>query len=51
VAVGLLGLILGGGIVALADRDGRGGPDRHRFGDDRGHARFDDRGPDSRWDR
>jgi hypothetical protein len=43
VAVGLLGLILGGGIVALADRDDhRGGPGR---GDDRGHHKFYDRGP------
>lgn len=42
VAVGLLGLVLGGGIVALADRDHHHrygvGPDRH------GHSRFDERG-------
>ncbi|XVS61427.1 hypothetical protein ACQPYE_24350 [Actinosynnema sp. CA-299493] len=42
VAVGLLGLVLGGGIVALADRDHR---PRYGVGSDRpGHSRFDDRG-------
>ncbi|WP_367128976.1 hypothetical protein [Saccharothrix sp. HUAS TT1] len=41
VAVGLLGLVLGGGIVALLDRD----RPRHGFGADRpGHSRFDERG-------
>ncbi|MGM1059554.1 hypothetical protein [Saccharothrix sp. Mg75] len=41
VAVGLLGLVLGGGAVALLDRDGP----RVRAGVDRpGHSRFDDRG-------
>ncbi|MFC6088763.1 hypothetical protein [Saccharothrix lopnurensis] len=41
VAVGLLGLVLGGGLVALLDRD------HHRFGnaDRPGTSRFDDRGP------
>ncbi|QFZ21924.1 hypothetical protein [Saccharothrix syringae] len=42
VAVGLLGLVLGAGIVALAGRDG------HRPGnaqDRPGTSRFDDRGP------
>ncbi|PSL53445.1 hypothetical protein B0I31_109235 [Saccharothrix carnea] len=42
VAVGLLGLVLGGGIVALADRDHR---PRYGVGADRpGHSRFDERG-------
>ncbi|MFD1146934.1 hypothetical protein, partial [Saccharothrix hoggarensis] len=42
VAVGLLGLVLGGGIVALADRDDHR---RHGGGFDRqGHSRFDERG-------
>ncbi|MFD7655530.1 hypothetical protein ACFV4N_16285 [Actinosynnema sp. NPDC059797] len=41
VAVGLLGLVLGGGLVALLDRD------RHRVdrADRPGASRFDDRGP------
>ncbi|GLZ33478.1 hypothetical protein Lesp02_56660 [Lentzea sp. NBRC 105346] len=52
VAVGLLGLILGGGIVALLDRDGRGGPGFGPRGHDRpGHSRMDDRGHHDRWDR
>ncbi|MFE9750660.1 hypothetical protein ACFYOT_37625 [Saccharothrix saharensis] len=42
VAVGLLGLVLGGGIVALADRDHH---PRYGVGADRhGHPRFDERG-------
>lgn len=42
VAVGLLGLVLGGGIVALADRDHH---PRYGVGADRpGHSRFDERG-------
>ncbi|MEU4765808.1 hypothetical protein AB0H12_21370 [Actinosynnema sp. NPDC023794] len=42
VAVGLLGLVLGGGIVALADRDHH---PRYGVGSDRpGHSRFDERG-------
>ncbi|GGM95531.1 hypothetical protein GCM10011609_36360 [Lentzea pudingi] len=54
VAVGLLGLVLGGGIVGAiaADRfDERGGPghvrmyDRGERGPDHGNDRFDQRGP------
>ena len=42
VAVGLLGLVLGGGIVALADRDHH---PRYGVGSERpGHSRFDERG-------
>ncbi|MFI9008259.1 hypothetical protein ACIGNX_13620 [Actinosynnema sp. NPDC053489] len=42
VAVGLLGLVLGGGIVALVGHDHH---PRHGAGHDRpGHSRFDDRG-------
>jgi hypothetical protein len=42
VAVGLLGLVLGGGIVALAERDHH---PRYGVGADRpGHSRFDERG-------
>ncbi|MFI9812017.1 hypothetical protein [Saccharothrix variisporea] len=43
VAVGLLGLVLGGGFVALLDHDR--GHDRRGAGFDRpGHSRLDDRG-------
>jgi hypothetical protein len=49
VAVGLLGLVLGGGIVALADRD-RDHHHRYGVGSDRPeHSRFDERG--ERWER
>ncbi|MEU7477698.1 hypothetical protein AB0A63_17035 [Lentzea sp. NPDC042327] len=57
VAVGLLGLVLGGGIVGAvtANRfDDRGGPGHHRVHDrgERGPDRFDQRGPlDQRGDR
>ncbi|MCS7483232.1 hypothetical protein ACFFQW_37715 [Umezawaea endophytica] len=45
VAVGVLGLIIGGGLVALLDRDGyRGGHGRP------GISRMDDRGPGPRGD-
>ena len=54
VAVGLLGLVLGGGIVgavAAGRFDDRGGPGHHRMHDrgerdpDRGGDRFDQGGP------
>ncbi|WP_309115529.1 hypothetical protein [Saccharothrix sp.] len=43
VAVGLLGLVLGGGLVALFDHDR--GHDRRGAFDRPGHSRMDDRGP------
>jgi hypothetical protein len=52
VAVGLLGLVLGGGIVALADRDDH---PRYGVGYDRsshpGHPRFEERIPERRSER
>ncbi|CCH30334.1 hypothetical protein ABZ816_17370 [Actinosynnema sp. NPDC047251] len=42
VAVGVIGLVLGGGLVALSDRDG------HRPGDRPGLSRMDDRHPGGR---
>lgn len=52
VAVGLLGLVLGGGIVALADRDHH---PRYGVGFDRsghpGHPRFEERLPERRSER
>ncbi|MEV0677674.1 hypothetical protein AB0I60_14240 [Actinosynnema sp. NPDC050436] len=42
VVVGLIGLVLGGGLVALLDRDGRGPGDRP------GLSRMDERHPDHR---
>jgi hypothetical protein len=44
VAVGLLGLVLGGGFVALLDHD-RGHDRRGGALDRPGHSRMDDRGP------
>lgn len=44
VAVGLLGLVLGGGVVSMLDHDG--GHDRRGGAFERpGHSRLDDRGP------
>ncbi|ALG11756.1 hypothetical protein [Kibdelosporangium phytohabitans] len=40
VAAGLAGLVIGGGVVALVDRDGPRGRDNYGY-----HGRFDDRGP------
>lgn len=53
VAAGLLGLVIGGGLVAVFDHDGRGAGVSHHHGrfDDRGPERGPDRGPERGPDR